>query len=222
MRKWDPRPEWEGEDAYIVGGGPSLRDFDWGLLRGKNTIGCNSAFLLGVDVVKILVFADWLWWDRIGRRGTEVYGGRVVGCSDKRLEGETCPWLLTMDRKEFGLGRDCLGFNGNTGSLAINLALILGARRVFLLGFDMKLAEDTAQPNWHELRHQKGEASVYKRFLSLFKYVERELPIFFPGREVINLNEGSMLECFPKADRDSHFASLRGRSSGIKSRKERV
>src|SRR4051812_18878543 len=130
MPRWDPSPEWQGEDAYIVGGGPSLKTFDWDLIRGKNTIGCNSAFVRGADIIKINIFADTKWWGEIGAKRGSSYAGRMVGCFDGP-EPE-CSWLSTMPRLNSGLGRKALGFNGNSGSLALNLALILGAQRVFL------------------------------------------------------------------------------------------
>lgn len=205
MQRWVPSREWRGEDAYIIGGGPSLRHFDWDLVRGKNTIGCNSAFLLGADVVRILLWADIEWWYKIGERRTAEFGGRVVGCPDKDhfpLEG--CPWLLTLPRQETGLGHGALGYNFNTGSLAINLALILGARRVFLLGFDMKLSQD-GRPNWHDLRHEAGSPEVYSRFKEGFQTVARVLPQEFPGREVWNVTDDSELEAFPKLSTWRHF-----------------
>lgn len=211
MAKWEPEPIWEGEDAYVIGGGPSLREFDWSLLHGKNTVGCNSAFSLGAEVCKIVVFGDAMWWEKIGREGTEKFGGLVVGCSP-RLHKDACPWLLKMDRHaRQGLGTEGLGWNGNTGSLAINLALILGARRVFLLGFDMKLdmkLDKKRRANWHELRYEDPKAEVYHRFCLAFVRVGKSLPKVFPGREVINLTEDSNLDVFPKASLVEHFSAI--------------
>lgn len=199
---------WKGEDAYVIGGGPSLRKFDWGSISGKNTIGCNSAFILGSDICQIVVFGDIGWWENIGRQGTEEYGGIVVGCSNK-LHNANCPWLLTMERNgkaEFGI--DKLVWAGNTGSLAINLALILGARRVFLLGFDM-FTKNMSDPNWHLVRRltpSKNAEPPYPRFIAEFNRISRSLPRIFPGREVINVTDESKLEGFPKVSLREHFA----------------
>ena len=35
---------WEGRRCFIVGGGPSLKDFDFSQLKGALTIGINRAF----------------------------------------------------------------------------------------------------------------------------------------------------------------------------------
>lgn len=213
MHRWVPSQEWRGEDAYIIGGGPSLRYFYWDHLRGKNTIGCNSAFLLGHDIVKILLFADIHWWRKIGEKGTESFGGRVVGCSDKRIRKETCPWLLIMDRQDDGLGRDRLAFNSNTGAMAVNLALILGARRVFLLGFDMKLG-DGGRANWHDLRCEPPQKTVYSRFIRGFDSLAGALPEVFPGCEVWNVTNDSDLNSFPKVTPEGHFLRQNERKAG--------
>jgi hypothetical protein len=208
--RWDPSSEWDGTDAYVIGGGTSLRHFDWDLIAGKNTIGCNSAYILGAHIVKIILFADVLWWDKIGKKGTEGFGGRVVGCvPDHRFEHRqrACPWLLTFPRSEVcALGRKTLGFFGNTGAMAINLALILGARRVFLLGFDMMMGPDR-QPNFHNLRYERGNADSYPRFLRLMAPMPGQLKKVFPGREVWNVTNNSRLDLFPKATLEEHFAA---------------
>ena len=73
-----PKPKWQGQDAYIIGGGPSLRDFDWELLRGLNTIGCNDAYKLGEAFCKVCIFGDSKWFyhhaDNLANYGGEVYG----------------------------------------------------------------------------------------------------------------------------------------------------
>jgi hypothetical protein len=207
MPRWSPSHDWAGQDAYVIGGGTSLRSLDWGLLRGRNTVGCNSAFILGAEVVKICVFGDRAWWEKIGKVQAASYGGVMVGCTDPELHDET-PWLNTILRHyPSGLGeKDRLGFNGNTGSLALNLALIKGARRVFLLGFDMKLGgEEGKEANWHRVRYQQAYASVYRRFLDGFNKVKRDLLVKFPTREVYNVTDDSDLNVFPKVSPRDHF-----------------
>jgi len=197
---------WEGQDAYVIGGGASLRHgFEWELLRGRNTIGCNSAFVLGADMCKIVVFGDWSWWAKIGRRGTRGFRGLVVG-SNHRLSQDDTPWLLTVPRHEKAeLGKDSLCWVGNTGILALNLALILGAQRVFLLGFDMKIGK-CGKPNWHDLRHEEQSREVYGRFRHrIARCVAPSLPRVFPGRAVVNVTDDSDLDAFPKVPVAEHF-----------------
>ena len=36
--------QWTGHPCFIIGGGPSLKGFDFNLLEGRKTIGINRAF----------------------------------------------------------------------------------------------------------------------------------------------------------------------------------
>ena len=55
---WLHSEPWYNQDAYIIGGGSSLKDFNWKLLEKLNTIGCNDAYKLGSEVCKICMFAE--------------------------------------------------------------------------------------------------------------------------------------------------------------------
>ena len=107
------------------------------------------------------------------------------------------PWLWTLLRKSSGLHTDALGWNGSTGATAINLALLLGAKRVYLLGFDMKLSVK-GTPNWHDKLIDKPSATIYFKFKEGFVHVARDLSSKFPGREVVNVTDDSDLNVFPK------------------------
>jgi len=202
-----PQPTWTGKNAYIIGGGPSLEKFNWNLLRGVNTIGCNNAFELGDAICGICVFGDKKWFKAF-KDELSNYKGLVITPAP-RLRNDETPWLHTMLRKPAGLGtHEHLGWNGHTGSLAINLALLLGAQNIFLLGFDMKMGPGK-KPNWHEHRHQVAHESVYERFLSGFAALTEDLGTMFPGRQVFNVTDDSDLDAFPKIPLSEHFEDRR-------------
>lgn len=217
MDLWNPGRIWQGEDAYVIGGGPSLHGFDWEFLRGRNTVGCNSAFILGAHYVKITLFGDLRWWVKIGCERLGEYGGIVVGCMQNPIKRPP-PWLCHMGRytEDRGLappGCGMLAWPDNTGGAAINLALAAGARRVFLLGFDMAMAPrpDSAgqlKPNFHDLRHEPGAAEVYCRFKSRTTQVFKNMQEVYPGCEVVNVSDVSTLETFPKQSISEHFRKV--------------
>lgn len=196
MPRWTPELEWKGEDAFVIGGGPSLQGFDFARLKGKHTIGCNSAFLLGSEVCSLCFFSDPLWFETFYNQLCG-FGGRIVTHSEEIPDH--LPWVWKMERREEGLHHDALGFGGNTGCGAINLALILGARRVFLLGFDCKLG-DAKQMNWHEHRCEPAnpDPSLFNKFVEGFQRIKDQL-FKFPDCEVINLGPNSALDVFPRA-----------------------
>jgi len=214
MPEWIPEKIWKNQEAFVIGGGPSLLDFDWSLLRGENTIGCNNAFRLGSDICKICLFVDrnFIFTDR--KRKREGYYRELaefpnwVVTNNRRLQTCKEPWIKWMPRKSKGLHYDALGYNKNCGASAINLALLLGATTIYLLGIDMHL-DAKGNPNWHKHVIDKPDSSVYTRMLNSFKYVSDDLPKKFPGCKVFNVNKNSDLNVFPKLDPDIFWKERR-------------
>jgi len=199
---WLPQQWWAGQDAVIIGGGDSLRTFDWKRLHPFLTVGCNNAFELGPSVCTVCVFGDLKWFN-FHKGKLEQFPNPVI-TNQPYLYEKGPDWLLTVPRHKQGLSREVLTWGGNTGSIGLSLALLLGARRVFLLGFDMKLGKE-GKANWHDANIGKPNGASYLRFGDAFKRMAADLPAVFPGREVINLGPDSALECFPKADLNSYL-----------------
>jgi hypothetical protein len=128
-------PIWEGETIYIIGGGPSLKDFDWNKLIGKRTIAINKAIVSYPN-------ADALYWT-----DSRVYGwhkheiDKFKGLKYTIRHHITYPADVKILKKgdKFGLNesKDSLCHGNNSGYAAINLAYLLGAKRIVLLGYDM-------------------------------------------------------------------------------------
>lgn len=207
---WTPPPIWEGRPCYIIGGGPSLRGFPFSSLSGEFVLGCNMAYHLGVDIVPIVVFGDASFL-QANREGLEAYagaGGWVVTNSN-HLKKSIPAWLRMTKKVLKGLSTDGLGWNGNTGASAINLALLLGADPVYLLGYDMGV-DGQGRSNYHDrYRPTRVHPRTYPRFLHGMEAVARDLPRLFPGRHVINLEDGtSKLEVFPKQSLRTHMEQM--------------
>jgi len=191
--KWLKSEPWKDQDAYIIGGGSSLRGFDWGKLNPLNTVGCNDAYKLGRKVCKVCVFGDYSWWRHHSEK-LEGYHGIVV-TNTEALAVDKPPWVHYYDRQVCGMSNDgALGWNGNTGSVAVNLALVLGAKTVYLLGFDMGLGRKN-KSNWHdEIIHPDAVLpSSYQLFLDRWTGVSEGARDTFPDRKVYNLNDKSNL-----------------------------
>jgi len=206
---WFPEPMWKDQPCYIVGGGSSLTDFPWEALRRKNVIGCNAAFYLGVKYIPIAIFGDceFLSQHLPGLKHYADAGGWIV--TPTRPKEKSIPpelKLKIMKKQVFGLGKDCLGWNGNTGASAINLALLFGANPIYLLGYDMKLSQ-SGEGNFHDAYSRTSSSLTYNRFLRGMKHLAKDLPKVFPGRKVINLEDNtSVLNEFPKQSLKDHFS----------------
>lgn len=199
--RWKPTREWDGEDVYIIGGGPSLKGFNWDWLKGRRTIGCNAAFFKGPDICSLCFFADekfYRTYDTMLERYVAQGGRAVTNCE---YVPTYLQWLMSFNRHMSIMTADgnslLHGYGGNSGSAAIHLALLMGARRVFLLGFDGQLGRG-GEANWHDKGCDKPNAQVYKRFDEVFEIIERQYPITFPGTEIINCNPDSAITRFPK------------------------
>lgn len=185
---WTPPREWEGQQAFLIGGGPSLRQFDFARLAGKNVIGSNDAFHLGSSVVRYGCFGDAAWFYR-NKLDMIKSGIPFVTCAPlcagiRNYQGT----LHCMSRQLVGIhtGNE-IGWNQSTGALAINLAISLGAITVFLLGYDLTNTP-AGQSHWHDHNKQLIKEYSFQRFTRGFQSVKVSLPA---GVEVINVTDGS-------------------------------
>lgn len=194
MPRWIPDTKWKGLDVFVIGGGVSLERFDWNLLKNECTVGCNDAYLLGAEICKICIFGDPKWFKRHQHLLVKYEG--LLFTNHGEFQRTKLDWLWTLPRKAHGLGTDALAWNANTGASAVNLALILGAKRIFLLGFDMHLSN--GHQNYHENLLNEPDKMVYRKFMEGFERLRKNLNRVFPGREIINVTDNSSMNCFPK------------------------
>lgn len=199
---WTPGKEWLGQNAYLIGGGPSLEGFNFTLLAGRNVIGCNDAFHLGPEIIRICVFGDAGWWHR-NKWQLEKYAGRIVTNAPSIMHLKI-PNVHKMRRQRDGIhNHDTLGWNYSTGALAINLAISLGAVHIWLLGYD--LCNNKAKSHWHNHGKPTREYS-FQRFIRGFRKVKETLPA---GVRVLNVSDGtSKLDCFETVGFPDLFRSL--------------
>jgi len=122
---------------------------------------------------------------------------RVATCAVS-LQSSTIPWLHCLGREKAGIhvGGSVIGWNFSTGAAAINLAISLGAVRIFLLGYDLG-NDKGGLPHWHNYNDKAVKDFSYRRFQTGFANIHAELPRF-PDVKVINVSDGtSKLEFFP-------------------------
>jgi hypothetical protein len=94
----------------------------------------------------------------------------------------------------------CLG--QNSGYQAINVAVLLGARKILLLGYDMQRGEDGAR-HWHE-DHKIPTPNFYPKFLKHFPTMIE--PLAAAGVEVWNCTRRTALDAFPKVSLEDALA----------------
>lgn len=204
LRGYDAiRPTMEGEDVFILGGGPTLRNFDVGVLGSAKVIATNEAYLLA-PAAEALVFVDYHWWARRGDAVREVFAGELIGRGPYReaynRTGVTS--VAYRSGEVFSMDPRLLG-GRNSGLAAVNAAWLMGAARIFLLGFDMQGAAD-GRNNFHNLYADAPKAPAHRYvgiFLPEFEKAAKRLEAI-GGGVVINLTPGSALKCFPERSLD--------------------
>lgn len=198
MPQWIPQTLWLGQECFIIGGGDSLRGFDWELLKGKLTIGCNDAYIVNPT---ICVFGDakeqWMQKHSSGLGRYVANGGFALTNQPRLVQRNPYSWLHTIGRRGSGLHKDALGWNNNTGALAINLALVLGAKKIYLLGYDLGIVPG-GKANWYSDVVKPPNHALFAKFTRGFGQVEKDRKILFPNCEVVNVSDVSKLEVFPK------------------------
>ena len=187
---------WDDEVVYLVGGGPSLENFDWNRLKGKKVIAINRAF-------QVLPFADVMYWTdaRFYRwYASEItnFKGLKVTCRPVPENPSDVIFLKSNGANTIDTRPSYISHGNNSGYGAINLAVKLGAKRIYLLGYDMNA--DSNKTHWHNGYNISHNTSIYGRMVAQFTPLVDILPRM--GVEVWNANPNSKLECFRKCTID--------------------
>jgi len=201
-----PDRAWEGQRCFLIGGGPSLQNFDWTRLEGELTIGVNrtpEAFYPTINFSMDTRFARWVREKKYG----EEFDTRWRGYKGYKVWLETGPnipsdafTLVSAGGDKFTESmREGLGGGCNSGYGALNLAYCLGADPIYLLGYDMKGLGSGAQAWWNSTPHPMVQPE--SRYKQLFvPNFERIAPMLEERRRVVNLNPDSALTCFSFGD----------------------
>lgn len=156
-------------------------------------IAVNCAYKLGQ--FEAMFYGDRHWLREHGR-GLLDFGGLKVTIIKDHI-GTPGIKVVMRDNKNYGVSTDpaVLRWNHNSGGCAINLAVLLGAGRIILLGFDMR--KIGPRYNYHNEypRPRKKNHDPYPRFLKTFPDIARDLKQL--GIECINATPGSALTAFP-------------------------
>ena len=192
--RWKIPKLWPGGTCFILGGGPSLKDFDIEQLRGRRVIAVNCAFRLA-PWIDVMYYGDCTWPKKYG--GDDFY-------TFKGLKITTCPQhvnrhdvkVVTKKNAPYGIITDpsFVSWNLSSGACAVNLAFHFGVKKIVLLGYDMQYVN--GEKNWHNFyKDQRGKHEPYARFLMPFNYIAKDLARH--EIECVNATPGSKLTLFP-------------------------
>lgn len=199
------KPIWQGEACIVAASGPSLTqdvtDRCWDAWRcGHNVITVSDAYKL-MRWADVLYSCDERWWnyhkpDFHGQR----WSSHEKGINDKIVTAKKHGLNLVAGRSADGFSADPsrIHYGSNSGFQAINLAILFGAVRIVLVGFNM---QDVGGKSHFFGDHPKPlrRGADYKRFLPHFKKAAKTLPA---GVTIVNATPNTALTCFPRMTLD--------------------
>ena len=220
-----PDKSWQGQRAFILGGGPSLQGFDFDRLKGERVIAVNAAFIFCM-FADILFFMDKAnfhapltkgrmrdgakkaWEDF---KGYKVFldllnNRKIPGCY-QLYANSTIPMGLTHTMKKGLVHGD------NSGHGALNLAYCLGANPIYLLGYDFYfVGPKKIRGHFHKIYNHELSETGFKSFIKYFKKSSEILRRV--GIQVYNCNPKSHLKYFDFADIDKVLKLKKNPSRG--------
>lgn len=187
---------WNGDTVYIIGGGPSLKDFDWSRLSGKKIIAINRAF-------QVLPNADVLYWTdsrfyKWYKKEIDNFKGLKVTCRPILDNPGDIIVLKPTSSLKFDDRMNTISSGNNSGFGAINLAIKLGAKKIYLLGYDMISYPN--QTHWHDGYQITHNHTIYDRMIVQFSFIAEDAKKM--NIEIYNANLKSRLDVFKKVSLD--------------------
>lgn len=176
-------------DFVIIGSGESLTDTDVNHVRGKAEVIVINDNYKKAPWADILYYCDnqWFNWHKAGVR--EFRGIKAT------LNDGEADWVFKQG-EETGLSicPHTLNTGKNSGYQAINLALLLGAENIYLLGYDMKRT--------NEKKHWFGDYPVsgfdlFDDMIKCFKTIPEANYKHF-GATIWNCTRDTALDMFPR------------------------
>lgn len=201
---------WEGQTAFLLGGGPGLNDVNLDLIKHRRIIGINNAYgdpikdeegktkrrgeLVYYEPrswVDIVWFSDsrWFVWHR---ESLEKFSGLIAHSAPRQSKRLGLAFYKWGKRAGIDPRPSYIAHNKSAGGGAINFAFHLGVKRVVLLGYDMRRVG--GKPNWHD-DHPSPDKDPYWRFLRVFPLIARDAKRY--GLDIINCTPGSAIDAFP-------------------------
>lgn len=197
---------WPGETVVVAAPGPSLSREVCDRCRAYRAIAVQDAWRL-MPWADVLYGCDSKWWRH--HNGAPDFAGErwashgTTSNDNAELAGAYGLHLVAgRSGATFSTDPRILHYGFSSGFQAVNLAILFGATRIVLIGFDMRIVDGRA--------HYFGDhpppllrRTNYGAFAARFVEAAKRLP---PGVEIVNATPGSALTCFPMVPLDEVLA----------------
>lgn len=193
--EWIVPKMWPGSTCFILGGGPSLgllTEEDLSIIKRRRTIATNNAYKIA-PWAEILFFMDH-HWHKQHEIGLASYHGILVSIANQFKDHQRVKWLQRGSKRMLATAPNMVNNGNNSGYAAINMAFHLGAHRIILVGFDMRVVD--SEHNFHKDHTRKMKDSIYvDEYIPNFESLKE--PLDKQGVAVFNATPESALKCFP-------------------------
>jgi len=190
IHDWSVPRMFQGETVFLIGGGPSVDLQVLPFLPDRApTIAINSAFE-DCPEADVCFWSDqrWLRWNVDKLSG--YHGIKICRHPDFTIDTRGQIIHRLRNRTGLGLSTDPQYLHGVcSGAAALNLAFLMGAARIVLIGYDMSGGQ------YHDRHKVKTSTSAYETYMRHFPPMATALERI--GVEVFNVSKQSKLKCFP-------------------------
>lgn len=196
--------QWKDETCFILGGGPSMKNLDFNLLRRYKTIGINKSVIK--YPTNIVYSMDHTFYDMIRNKENDPvlfeawknFKGIKVFLRDNHFQYDESVYVVESLPKCISLSLANGIFSGNnSGCGALMLAVALGCKKIGLFGYDFCV--DKNQTHWHNGYKDQRVESLERNLVNFRKCVEEWAePLKQMGIQAVNLSNHSALQQYPQ------------------------
>jgi hypothetical protein len=140
-----------------------------------------------------LYACDFQWWSKYQHLWKSFHGQKYTWSQEAAKK-----FGLThvLSRNDIGLGLDAIHTGGNSGYQAVNLAFIMGAKKIILLGFDMQRTGGKMHFHGDHKEMNNPNDGLFRQWVQNFNLMAVDLDA--AGVEVLNATRETALTCFPR------------------------
>lgn len=199
----NPGTPWHGRTVFCLASGDSLRrqtPEQWCAIAmrqraGDVVLAVNSSVKTARAAKcepDALFFTDMNWFEANAQLVHE-FPGRIFTVS--RAGGKT-ERIENIHRAGFSVGQPPMRDGRSSGHRAVSLAVMLGARRVVMLGYDMQIDPESGRSHCHDdYANTQSNQDYAREFIPSFQGWRADA--LAVGCEIINATPGSALKEFP-------------------------
>lgn len=203
----------QGHTIACLATGPSFspQQADVARAKGFTLFGCNNVWK-DVPDLALLYACNEGWWNHYWSDELAKYPAQKWTTNKVAAQKYGLNWIDEKDAPGLSADPECIHHGHGSGFTMVNLAFLMGASRIVLLGYDLKYAADYkgqdrnpgSTPRHYFAGGEYPSALRHWPFWSIERGVHVEMLKIYQSVadqglvEIVNCSPGSALECFPK------------------------